>query len=554
MYRYDEFDETLVRERAKEFRGQVQRRLEGELTEDEFKPLRLMNGLYLQLHAYMLRIAIPYGTLSARQMRGLAGIARRWDRGSGHFTTRQNLQLNWPRLVDVPDILDALAAIGMHCIQTSGNCIRNVTADPYAGAIAGEIEDPRPTAELIRQWSTLHPEFSFLPRKFKIAVTGAHDDRAAIRFHDIGIEIVRGENGETGYAVWAGGGQGRTPMIAKRIRAFLPRADLLAYLEAILRVYNELGRRDNLFKARIKILVHELGAEALTRAVEEEFEAAAAAGANADLARLGQEIARIARYFAPPAFAPPGGDAAFPARLESDAPFARWQAQNTRAHKAPGYRIVDVSLKPAGGAPGDITSEQMEALADLAERHAHGEIRATPEQNLVLPHVRAADLPAVYDALLAAGLATPNIGLASDIVCCPGLDYCDLANARSIPLARELSRRLADPSRAAEIGALRIKISGCINACGHHHVGDIGILGVDKKGAEYYQVSLGGAAGNDAAIGEIIGPAFSESELPDAIGAILDTYVGARARGETFAAFVRRAGLGPFKERLYAGP
>jgi sulfite reductase (NADPH) hemoprotein beta-component len=550
MYRYDEFDTTLVRERVAQFRGQVERRLAGELTEDEFKPLRLMNGLYLQLHAYMLRIAIPYGTLSSRQLRGLAEIARRFDKGYGHFTTRQNLQLNWPRLTDVPDILGALAELEMHCIQTSGNCIRNVTADPYAGAIAGEIEDPRPTAELIRQWSTLHPEFSFLPRKFKIAVTGAaDDDRAAIRLHDIGIEIVRSANGEPGYAIWVGGGQGRTPMLGKRLRAFLPRTELLAYLEAVLRIYNELGRRDNAYKARIKLLVHQLGAEEFGALVEAEYRALDRDG---DLKRMAGEISRIAQYFAPPPFAAPRAETTLDTRIASDSDFAAWMERNTLPHRQPGYQIVNISLKPVGGVPGDMTSAQMETVADLARAYSFDELRATHEQNLVLAHVARADLPAVYDALRGAGLATANIGLVSDIICCPGLDYCDLANARSIPIAQEMSRRFADRARAQAIGELKIKISGCINACGHHHVGHIGILGVDKKGTEYYQVTLGGSADETASLGEIVGPAFCEAELPEAIDLIVETYMAGRDDGESFLGFVRRAGLQPFKERLYA--
>ena len=553
MYRYDEFDETLVRERVQQFRGQIARRLAGELTEDEFKPLRLRNGLYLQLHAYMLRISIPYGTLSSRQLRGLAEITRRWDKGYGHFTTRTNLQLHWAKLVDVADMLDALADIEMHCIQTSGDCIRNVSTDQYAGAIAGEIEDPRPTAELIRQWSTLHPEFSFLPRKYKIAVIAMEDgrDRAAMRMHDTGVEIVRNAAGEIGYAIWVGGGLGATPMIGHCIREFLPREDLLSYLEAVLRTYNELGRRDNKAKARIKILVHKYGAAEFARIVEEEF---AHIDGHGDLKRLEPELERIKTYFAPPPFEPWDGDDSIVKKRKSvDPEFARWLAHNTAPHKAPGYIIVNVSLKPIGGTPGDCSNEQMDLIADLAERFSFDDVRVTHEQNLVLPHVRLKDLLTVYDAFKSAQLATPNIGLISDIIACPGLDYCDLANARSISVAQMIAERFADPDIAEDIGELKIKISGCINACGHHHVGHIGILGVEKKGKEFYQVTLGGSGAEDASLGAIIGPAFSEEDLPGAIDTIIDTYRKLREPNETFLKLVRRVGIAPFKERLYAG-
>jgi sulfite reductase (NADPH) hemoprotein beta-component len=552
MYRYDEFDSTLVRERTAQFRAQVARRLDGRLSEDEFKPLRLMNGLYLQLHAYMLRVAIPYGTLSSRQMRALADIARRYDRGYGHFTTRQNIQYNWPKLVDVPDILDDLAAVEMHAIQTSGNCIRNVTADHYAGAAADEIEDPRITAEIIRQWSTFHPEFSFLPRKFKIAVSGAPHDRAAVQVHDIGIDIVRDGAGETGYRIWVGGGQGRTPMLAKCVRDFLPKDELLSYLDAIMRVYNRHGRRDNIYKARIKILVHELGEDEFRRQVEEEYVALRADGVTPDLPA--QEVARIAAYFAPPPFEVlPDTSPALEKAKRENAAFARWVKVNTAPHRAPGYAIATISLKPIGGVPGDATAEQMALAADLAARHSFDEIRVSHEQNLVLPHVKKDDLFAVWQALEGAGLATANLGQVTDIIACPGLDYCNLANARSINIAQAISERFADPERAAIIGELKIKISGCINACGHHHVGHIGILGVDKKGTEFYQISLGGSGDEKANIGQIIGPAFPEAEVPRAIEALVDAYLDMRAGAdESFLATVRRVGLAPFKERLYA--
>ncbi len=549
MYRYDEFDRTLVAERVAQFRGQVARRLSGELSEAEFKPLRLMNGLYLQLHAYMLRVAIPYGTLSAQQLRMLAHIARRYDKGYGHFTTRQNIQFNWPKLGDVPDILDDLATVEMHAIQTSGNCIRNVTADQYAGVAADEIEDPRIYCEIIRQWSTLHPEFSFLPRKFKIAVTGAPNDRAAVRLHDIGLQMRRNLKGEPGFEVIVGGGQGRTPVIGKTIRGFLPKQHLLSYLEAILRVYNQLGRRDNLYKARIKILVNETGPEAFTEMVEEEW----AAIRDGALSLPPEELDRIARYFAPPPYRALDASApAFEARKRDDSDFARWTQTNLAPHRTPGYAIVNVSLKPVGGVPGDATAEQMEALADIAERYSFGEVRVTHEQNLVLPDVEFSDVPAVWEALRPAGLATPNIGLLSDIIACPGLDYCNLANARAIPVAQRISERFADLRRQHDIGGLKIKISGCINACGHHHVGQIGILGVDKKGEEFYQITLGGSADENAALGKIIGPSFSYDAVVDAVETIVETYLDLRQAGEGFNESLARVGLTPFKEKLYA--
>jgi sulfite reductase (NADPH) hemoprotein beta-component len=548
MYRYDEFDQALVDQRVTQFRGQVARRLTGEVAEDEFKPLRLMNGLYLQLHAYMLRVAIPYGTLDARQMRALATIARRYDRGYGHFTTRQNLQYNWIKLEETPDLLADLAEVQMHAIQTSGNCIRNVTADHYAGVAADEIEDPRIYSEIVRQWSTLHPEFSFLPRKFKIAVTGAARDRAAIAVHDIGLRLRRNLKGEIGFEVLVGGGLGRTPVIGKTIREFLPRAHLLSYLEAILRVYNQLGRRDNIYKARLKILVNQTGAPAFAEMVEREWQTIK----DGALALPREEIERIKAYFAGPAYetiAEPV--AAFDARLLSDDAFALWVKTNVARHKVPGYAIVNISLKATNETPGDASAAQMDAIADLAERYSHGEIRVTHEQNLVLPYVRKADAAALWEGLKAHGLATPNIGLISDIIACPGLDYCNLANARSIPVAQRVSQRFADLRRQHEIGDIKVKISGCINACGHHHVGHIGLLGVDKKGEEFYQITLGGSADENAAIGKILGPAFSYDEVVDALEEVVSTYLNLREADETFNASVARLGLQPFKERLY---
>ncbi|MCP5432151.1 MAG: nitrite/sulfite reductase [Alphaproteobacteria bacterium] len=549
MYRYDEFDRTLVKERVAQFRGQVARRVAGELTEDEFRPLRLMNGLYLQLHAYMLRVAVPYGTLSSRQMRMLAHIARTYDKGYGHFTTRQNIQYNWPRLGEVPDILDDLASVEMHAIQTSGNCIRNVTSDQYAGAIAEEIEDPRPWAELIRQWSTFHPEFSYLPRKFKIAVTGSPHDRAAVKVHDIGLDLVKSEAGEIGFRVHVGGGQGRTPMIAMTIREFLPKAELLAYLEAVMRTYNRLGRRDNLFKARIKILVHETGQEKFRAMVDEEY---ALMQGESPIEVPPEEVARIVAYFAPPAFERlPDADPATDRLAAEDRDFAAWLRRNVKAHRAPGYAIVDISLKPIGGVPGDATADQMDLVADLAETLSFDELRVTHEQNLVLPHVRKRDLPELWRRLKAAGLATPNMGLASDIIACPGLDYCNLANARSIPIAQKLSERLADQALQEDLGELKIKISGCINACGHHHVGHIGILGVDRKGTEYYQISLGGSADENTSLGEILGPSFTEDDAVEVVDKILGLYRELRENGESFLQCYRRVGARPFKERIY---
>ncbi len=549
MYRYDEFDHAFVKGRVEQFRDQVERRLSGELAEDAFKPLRLMNGVYLQLHAYMLRVAIPYGTLNSKQMRMLAHIARKYDRGYGHFTTRQNIQYNWPRLADTPAILDELASVEMHALQTSGNCIRNVTADHFAGAAADEVADPRPYAEILRQWSSVHPEFSFLPRKFKIAVTGAKRDRAAIQVHDIGLHLKKNDKGEIGFAVYVGGGQGRTPMIAKKIRDFLPEEDLLSYTTAIMRVYNLHGRRDNKYKARIKILVHETGAEELARQVEAEFVHLK----NGELKLPDGDIAAITTYFAPPQLRDrPESWESLARWKKTDADFARWVDQNVQPHKHPDYGMVTVSLKPIGGIPGDASDEQMDVVADIAAEYAFDEIRISHEQNIILPHVALADLEPVYRALQGAGLATANAGLITDIIACPGLDYCALANARSIPVSQEISRRFGAAERQAEIGELKIKISGCINACGHHHVGHIGLLGVEKKGAELYQITLGGSGDENSSIGEIIGRGFEPEKVTDAVETIVDTYLGLRlSKEETFLEAYRRVGPQPFKDALY---
>ncbi|AZO18671.1 nitrite/sulfite reductase [Mesorhizobium sp. M2A.F.Ca.ET.043.05.1.1] len=551
MYRYDEFDQDFVHARVAEFSDQVQRRLAGEITEDQFRPLRLMNGVYLQLHAYMLRIAVPYGTLNSKQLRMLGHIARKYDKGYGHFTTRQNIQFNWPALSDIPAILADLASVEMHAIQTSGNCIRNVTADHFAGAAADEVADPRPYAEILRQWSSVHPEFSFLPRKFKIAVTGAERDRAAIQTHDIGLHLKKNAAGELGFAVYVGGGQGRTPMVAKKIRDFLPEADLLSYCTAILRVYNLYGRRDNKYKARIKILVHETGVEEITRQIEAEWQELK----DAELKLPEADIQAINAYFAPPALTarPEGDDAVKQARLDSKS-FSEWLDQNVVTHRHPDYAAVTISLKGIGEVPGDASDSQMEAVADIAEKYAFDELRVSHEQNLILPHVARADLKAVYDALVEIGLATANSNLISDIISCPGLDYCALATARSIPIAQEISQRFASLERQREIGELKLKISGCINACGHHHVGHIGILGVEKKGSELYQVTLGGSADENTSVGEIIGRGFSSEEITDAIEQIVDTYLGLRlSPDERFIDAYRRVGPAPFKEALYAG-
>ena len=548
MYRYDQIDRDMLADRSAEFRGQVARRLAGELSEDQFKPLRLRNGLYLQLHAYMLRVAIPYGSLNPAQLRKLAWIGRTYDKGYGHFTTRTNLQFHWIKLADAPDILDALASVDMHAIQTSGNCIRNVTSDPYAGATSEEIDDPRVWAEAIRQWSTVHPEFNWLPRKFKIAVTAAPRDRTAAKTHDIGLNLKRARDGVLGFEVMVGGGLGRLPHIAPTIRPFLPATRLFSYLEAILRVYNRHGRRDNIHKARVKILVAALGAEEFARQVETEWEKI---GASADLPDT--ELARIRGAFAPKTFEtlPAVSEAFEAAKLKTPA-FARFARNNLKPHKAPGYSIVEISLKGIGDTPGDCSAEQMEAVAELAERFGQDDIRVTHEQNLVLPHVKLDDAHAVWAALAAAGLATPNMNLVSDIIACPGLDYCALANARSISVAQNIAERFADPERAERVGELKIKISGCINACGHHHVGHIGILGVDKKGEEFYQLTLGGSAAEDAGVGQALGPALPYDKVAEAVDTLVDVYLRERQGAERFLDTFRRTGVAPFKEAVYA--
>ncbi|SFC04486.1 nitrite/sulfite reductase [Tropicimonas isoalkanivorans] len=547
MYRYDDFDAEFLAERNAQFRDQVERRIDGSLTEDEFKPLRLMNGLYLQLHAYMLRVAIPYGTLDSAKMRKLAEIAERWDKGYGHFTTRQNIQYNWPKLRDVPDMLDALAEVGLHAIQTSGNTIRNVTSDHFAGAAADEIADPRPYAELIRQWSTDHPEFQFLPRKFKIAITGSPNDRAVTRAHDIGLRMVE-QDGRTGFEVIVGGGLGRTPMIGKVIRDFLPEDELLPYLEAIVHVYNRYGRRDNKYKARIKITVHEAGLETIRAEVEEAFQQTKADFEGVD-ARV---IARIRDRFVVPAFIEGGADPLD--GTQTDPVFRAWADTNLSEHRHPDYAIVTVSLKAHGQTPGDATAEQMRVLADLAERYGHDELRISHQQNVILPHVRKVHLPVVHARLKQAGLATANVGLASDIIACPGMDYCALATARSIPVATQLAERIDALRIEHEVGPLQIKISGCINACGHHHVGHIGILGLDRAGVENYQITLGGDATETAAVGERAGPGFAYDEIVPAVERLMLAYLETREdESETFLETYRRLGAAPFKEALY-GP
>jgi sulfite reductase (NADPH) hemoprotein beta-component len=549
MYRYDEFDAAFVKERTAQFSNQVARRLTGELNEDQFRPLRLMNGLYLQLHAYMLRIAVPYGTMNSRQMHMLAHIARTYDRGYGHFTTRQNIQFNWPKLRDIPKILEDLASVEMHAIQTSGNCIRNITTDQFAGATDDEIIDPRPVAEILRQWSSLHPEFSYLPRKFKIAMSGSPSDRAAIRFHDIGLQATTNDLGEIGWQVWVGGGLGRTPMVAKMISGFVPHEHLLAYLESILRVYNRYGRRDNKYKARIKILVHEEGIESIRAQVDEEF-----AHVKGGVLHLPQEeLDRIGKYFAEPDYELVNETTVDVAREKILNPaYGRWLERNLHSHRQPGYVSVTISLKPIGGAPGDATDVQIDAVADLAAKFSHDELRVTHEQNLVLPHVKITDLPAVYARLVEQGLAEGNAGQITDMICCPGLDFCALANARSIPLAQEISRKFGSPERQAEIGDLKIKISGCINACGHHHVAHIGILGVEKKGTELYQITVGGDATEQAAIGDILGHGFVADDVPAAIERLVDAYIARReSPAEAFIDAYRRLGEAPFKEALY---
>jgi sulfite reductase (NADPH) hemoprotein beta-component len=542
MYKYDTYDQAIVDARVAEFRDQVERRMRGEITEDQFKPLRLMNGLYLQLHAYMLRVAIPYGTMDSRQMRMLAHIARKYDRDYGHFTTRQNIQYNWIKLEECADLLAELATVEMHAIQTSGNCIRNISSDQYAGAAADEITDPRPWAELLRQWSTFHPEFSYLPRKFKIAVIAADEDRAAMRLHDIGIQLVM-RDGKLGAAFYVGGGMGRTPMIAPLIKDFVPIEDFLSYSEACLRVYNRYGRRDNIYKARIKILVHEIGAEEYARQVEEEF----AHVKTLDIDPPAVELERISAYFAPPAFDANAADEVD----RSDPDFAVWLDQNVVAHKQPGYAIVNIALKPIGGIPGDATSAQIDVMADLAEKYSFDELRVTHAQNIVLPHVAKRDLYTMWQALRDAELADANLDLITDIIACPGLDYCSLANARSIPIAQKISKRFADHAQQKDIGELKLKISGCINACGHHHAGHIGILGVDKKGVENYQLTLGGSGAEDVSVGKITGPGFDADGIVDAVEKAVEKYREIREGDERFIDTYRRVGDAPFKEAIY---
>jgi sulfite reductase (NADPH) hemoprotein beta-component len=548
MYRYDEFDHRLLAERIRQFRRQVKRRLDGDLSEDQFKPLRLKNGLYLQLHAYMLRVNVPYGTLSSRQMRRFAHIARTYDRGFGHFTTRQNIQYNWIQLKDAPDVLAELAEVEVTAIQSSGNCVRNITSDQYAGVAKDEIEDPRVYCELLRQYSFLHPEFSYLPRKFKIAVTGSPNDRAAVAVHDIGLRMHRNENGEAGFEVLVGGGLGRTPYIGQTIRPWVAPQDLLSYVEAVLRVYNMHGRRDNMHKARIKIIVNQMGIDRYRELVDEEWERIR----GGELKVPQEEVDRINAYFAPPAYeALADNPHEFTAHRDSDADFARWLRSNVAEHKAPGYAIVNLTLKAPGRVPGDVTADVMDRIADLAERYSFDEIRVNHRQNLVLPDVRQRDLYELWQQLVPLELATPNLGLLTDIIACPGLDYCSLANARSIPVAQGISRKFVDVDRLAAIGNFTINISGCMNACGHHHVGHIGILGVDKRGQEFFQLTLGGSSDQNASLGDRLGPGLPEEQVPDAISAIVDAYLELREEGERFLDTYRRVGMVPFKEAVY---
>ncbi len=547
MYSYDEQDQTVVDERAAQYRDQTRRYFEGKLTEEQFLPLRLQNGLYIQRHAPMLRIAVPYGHLAAKQLRMIAHIARTYDKGYVHFTTRQNIQLNWPKVEDSPAILEDLASVQMHCIQTSGNCIRNTTSDPLAGVCHDEVEDPRPYCEIIRQWSTLHPEFAFLPRKFKIAVTGAPVDRAAVRVHDIGLRLVKDESGETGFEVIVGGGLGRTPIIGKVIRRFLPKRHLLSYLDAILRVYNLKGRRDNKFKARIKILVKEMGVEAFREAVETEWRQIR------DRFPLEEEtIDWYKARFVRPDYDPEAGEEEWLERRREEAAFDAWYRHNTTAHKVPGYRVVFLSLKPPGVAPGDMTSEQLEAVARLCERYSFGVTRTTHTQNLVFADVRQTDLYELWQSLRELNLATPNVGKLTDMICCPGLDYCALANASSISVAHDIYARFEDLDYLYDLGDIRVNLSGCMNGCGHHSVGHIGILGVDKKGEEWYQITLGGSSADEATLGSRLGPAVAKDKVADTVEAIIETYVAQRKEDEAFLETVRRIGVQPFKERVYA--
>ena len=549
MYRYDHFDQRFVDERVAQFRDQTRRFLAGELTEDEFRPLRLQNGLYIQKYAPMLRIAVPYGLLSSRQLRTLAHIGRKYDRGYGHFTTRQNIQFNWPRLEDVPDILAELAGVEMHAIQTSGNCVRNITTDHFAGVAGDELVDPRPYCELFRQWSTFHPEFAYLPRKFKIAVSGSTIDRAATLVHDIGVHAIRDQAGEVGFRVLVGGGLGRTPVIGHVIREFLPRAEILNYFDAIMRVYNRFGRRDNIYKARIKILIKEMTLDVFREHVEVEWERLKDGPATVP----DEEIARLAAFFdAPPYQQLSGDDAGFRSAVADNRAFSNWAKRNVFPHKVPGYAIVTLSLKKTGVPPGDATSDQMDTVADLAEAYSFGELRVSHEQNLIFPDVKQAELLALWSELKALGFATPNIGLLTDIICCPGGDFCSLANAKSIPIAEAIQRRFDDLDYLYDVGELNLNISGCMNACGHHHVGNIGILGVDKNGEEWYQVSIGGDQGEHASLGKVIGPSFAAPEMPDVVERLVKVYVERRHEDEPFIDTVRRLGIDPFKERVYA--
>ncbi|WP_417535242.1 nitrite/sulfite reductase [Methylophaga sp.] len=548
MYQYDKYDQTMVEQRVEQYRDQTRRFLAGELTEEQFRPLRLMNGLYIQIHAPMLRVAIPYGLMSSQQVRKIADVSRRYDKGFVHFTTRQNFQMNWPKLEDVPDILAELATVQMHAIQSSGNCIRNTTSDQFAGINANEIEDPRPWAEIIRQWSTFHPEFAYLPRKFKIAVIGSEEDRAATKLHDIGLHLVKNHEGEVGFEVLVGGGLGRTPIIGQQIRPFLEKKDLLSYLEAILRVYNRLGRRDNKYKARIKITVREHGINHIRELVEAEW-----VQIRDQLVLDQKEIDRVKAYFTEPEYdADAAADDSFDKALVEDHAFARWAKQNTFAHKQPGYRAVYVSLKAPGVAPGDVTSDQLDVIADLADEFSLGEVRSTHTQNLVFADVKQADLYALWLRLEADNLATPNVNTLTDIICCPGLDYCGLANAKSIPLSKQIAERFGDLDYLYDLGDIKIKFSGCMNGCAHQSVGHIGILGVDKKGEEWYQFTLGGSSEADASLGERLGKAIPKEDVVDTVGHLLDAYVDLRHEDESFLATVRRLGIDPFKERVYA--
>ncbi|MFC7514496.1 nitrite/sulfite reductase [Herbaspirillum sp. GCM10030257] len=551
MYRYDQYDHQIVKERVAQYADQVRRRLSNELLEDEFRPLRLQNGLYYQRHAYMLRIAVPYGLLASKQMRLFAHIAREYDRGYGHFTTRQNIQFNWIKLEDTPEILSKLASVEMHAIQTSGNCVRNITSDEFAGIAPDEIIDPRPYAEILRQWSTFNPEFAFLPRKFKIAINGALEDRAAIMVHDIGLSVVKNEQGEVGFRVLVGGGMGRTPILGSEIRSFLPWQHVMSYIEAILRVYNQYGRRDNMYKARIKILVKAIGIEEFARQVEAEW----ADIKDGPSTLTQEELDRVAAFFTAPAYETlPASDAAVEQFKSDNKAFSNWIKRNVKPHKVPGYAAVVLSLKKTGVPPGDATAEQMEFAADLADRYSFGELRVTHEQNLVLSDVKQSDLIRVWEEAKAHGMATPNIGLLTDMICCPGGDFCALANAKSIPIASDIAERFDNLDFQHDIGEIELNISGCINSCGHHHVGHIGILGVDKDGSEWYQVSVGGAQGNNSSIGKIIGPSFSAHQMPEVIDRILQVYLRERHEDELFIDTARRIGVAPFKEFVYATP